>query len=100
MATMAETRRIAWSIYWKSTLLCLLTGAVAGAVFGFIVGFVGALVGVRSEILAPVYTWGGAIAGMIAGFVAFNFVVAWTIGKSIGGRQLELAVATSFREGQ
>ncbi|ACP25065.1 hypothetical protein NGR_c12840 [Sinorhizobium fredii NGR234] len=100
MATLKETRRIAWSLYWKSSLLCLLTGAVAGAVFGFIVGFIGGFAGVRSEILAPIYTWGGSIVGLLAGFVAFNFVVAWTIGKSIGGQQLELAVATSFREGQ
>ena len=100
MAIMKDVRRIAWSIYWKSVLLGAIVGFVAGAAFGFVFGFVGAIVGVPRDTLIPVIQWGGTIIGLIAGFCALNFVLARTIGKSIGGRQLELAVTTSLGEGR
>jgi len=99
MAAMKDVRRIAWSIYWKSILLSAICGFVAGAVFGFVFGFAGAFAGIQLDTMAPFLQWGGAISGLIAGFLAFNFILARTIGKSIGGRQLELAVVTSLREG-
>ncbi|MBY3220165.1 MULTISPECIES: hypothetical protein [Rhizobium] len=99
MAIMKDVRRIAWSIYWKSTLFGVVVGFVAGAAFGFVFGFIGGVAGVPWDTLSPFLQWGGAVAGLIAGFWVFNFILARTIGKSIGGRQLELADATSLREG-
>ncbi|RXT21116.1 hypothetical protein B5P46_23215 [Rhizobium leguminosarum] len=100
MAVMKDVRRIAWSIYWKSILLSVICGFVAGAAFGFVFGFAGGFAGIPRETMVPFLQWGGAISGVIAGFFAFNLILARTIGKSIGGRQLELAVANSLREGR
>ncbi|WP_027684826.1 hypothetical protein [Rhizobium leguminosarum] len=99
MAVMKDVRRIAWSIYWKLVLLSAICGFVAGAAFGFVLGFAGRVAGIQQETITPFLQWGGAISGLIASFFAFNFILARTIGKSIGGRQLELAVVDSLREG-
>ncbi|ANL27824.1 hypothetical protein AMC90_CH02001 [Rhizobium phaseoli] len=99
MAVMKDVRRIAWSIYWKLVLLSAICGFVAGAAFGFVLGVAGGIAGIPRETMTPFLQWGGAISGLIASFFVFNFILARTIGKSIGGRQLELAVAGSLREG-
>jgi hypothetical protein len=99
MAAVNEVRRIAWSIYWKSVLLGVVLGAIAGFVVGFLFGMIGGLSGFERETVRLTSQWGGGLAGLAAGFWSLNFILARTVGKTIGGRRLELVDATLSGEG-
>ncbi|QKC84000.1 hypothetical protein EB232_22510 [Mesorhizobium sp. NZP2077] len=92
MATMADVRGIAWSLYWRSFLSSIACGFLAGAFFGFVVGLTGGVFGVRLEVIRAMSTVGGACLGLAASFLCLNFFLARSIGMEFGGKRLELAV--------
>ncbi|RWM27739.1 MAG: hypothetical protein E5Y01_03670 [Mesorhizobium sp.] len=94
MATMADVRRIAWSLYWRSLLSSIACGFLAGAIFGFVVGFIGSVLGFHREGIQSVSTFGGACLGLVASFLCLNFFLAKSIGKEFRGKRLELAVVS------
>ncbi|MBB3998668.1 hypothetical protein [Aureimonas pseudogalii] len=90
MARAADTWRIAFSIYWKGTLLGLLAAVIASATIGFLLGFLGTMVGyvdLHKSVAALAAFW---IIGLFYGFAAFNYVFARTIGVQFGQYRLEL----------
>jgi hypothetical protein len=102
MATMAEVRRITWSIYWKCTLMSLVGGLIAGFVVGFIIGaIVGIVLGPAAVATGP---WPNVIrilsglAGFGVGYLALNYLLANSIGKQIGSKKLVLVDAFAAGE--
>ncbi|ESX62383.1 MULTISPECIES: hypothetical protein [unclassified Mesorhizobium] len=94
MATMADVRRIAWSLFWRSFLSSIACGFVAGAIVGFVIGFIGGFFGLRHEAIQVLSSVGGACLGLVASFLCLNFFLARSIGKEFKGKRLELAVVS------
>ena len=94
MATMADVRRIAWSLFWRSFLSSIACGFVGGAIVGLLIGFVGAVVGLRHDAIQSLSSVGGACVGLVASFLCLNFFLARSIGKEFKGKRLELAVVS------
>ena len=87
---MRDVRRIAWHLFWRTTLASIVLGFVCGAVAGFLVGVVLGGFGVSIERIQLVATWAGMLAGLAVSFLALNFFLSRAIGKSIDGKRLEL----------
>ncbi|MDH6294913.1 hypothetical protein FY134_05595 [Agrobacterium fabrum] len=98
MVTMRDTRRIAWSILWKTSLASLVLGFAAGAVFGFIAGVAIAVLGGTKDLVVSVSSIGGGVLGLVLYFLTFNFFLTRAIGKRIGNKQLQLVEFTAFGE--
>jgi hypothetical protein len=92
VATARETRRIAWAIFWRAGLTGIVLGFVSGFIFGFVINFVGTIAGVDRQLLYQMSAWGGGILGLVASFLAFNYFLAWSIGRPIGRKTLSLSV--------
>ena len=98
MATMSETRRIAWSIFWKTALVGMIGGYLAGFVVGAIIGAVSVGFGGLTPNWLLAIQIAGGIAGFIVSFLAFNFFFSRAVGRDLGGRQLELTKTASRQE--
>ena len=90
MATMADVRRIVWSIYWKSVLASVVAGVIVGALIGFVLGFIAAATGGMTPNWVLAIQVCSGLGGFIAGFLCLNFFVARAIGKNIAGKTLAL----------
>jgi ABC-type uncharacterized transport system fused permease/ATPase subunit len=86
-------RRIAWSIFWKFTLVTFPAALLVGAVLGGVVGFVGYLAGFDHESVILFAQILSAVAGLFVSFIVFTYFLARSIGRDIGGKRLELVVA-------
>ncbi len=87
--SMAETRQLAWFIFWRFVIAALLAGSLSGEILGFIVGVIGGLTGHVKEAHL-IASWGGGLVGLVASFFVLNWVLTRTIGRPIGGRELRL----------
>jgi hypothetical protein len=100
MVKMREVRRIAWAIYWRTSLASVIIGFLAGGIWGFIVGFSATIAGIPKETWQPISMWGGATLGFVATLLSFNYFLAWSIGRTFGQRRLELVDTTITVGGQ
>jgi F0F1-type ATP synthase assembly protein I len=102
MATMAEVRRITWSIYWKWMLISIIGGFVAGFVAGALIGgVVGAVSGasaVKTEPWPSIIKIISGSLGFCVGFLTLNYLLARSIGKQIGSKKLVLVDAFTAGE--
>jgi hypothetical protein len=102
MASMSEIRRITWSIYWKWSILALVSGFIAGLVIGFVIGAV--VAGVSGPAAVVTGPWPvvirvlSALSGFAAGFLTLNYLLANAIGKQIGSKRLVLIDAFAAGE--
>jgi hypothetical protein len=102
MVTMADVRRITWSIFWKWSLIALIGGFVAGFVVGATIGFaVGVVQGpdvVRMSPWPQVIQIFSFLFGLVVSFLTLNYLLANAIGKQIGGKKLVLVDALAVGE--
>jgi|EndMetStandDraft_4_1072995.scaffolds.fasta_scaffold208891_2 hypothetical protein len=102
MTTMAEIRRITWSIFWKWTLIALIGGFVSGFVVGLVIGALVAIIaGPGAMAIGPwqnVISVISGLAGLFIGFLTLNYLLANSIGKQIGSKKLVLVDAFAAGE--
>ena len=100
MATMADSKGISWSIYWRSVVIALVVSFVISFVGGSIFIIIDPASRTASELFTLLLNWSGIVVGFIAYFLVFNYFLANAIGKTIGGKRLELVEESAFRERQ
>jgi hypothetical protein len=90
MSDMESIRGITWSIYWKWMLSSAMATTVWVVIFNVFVGLGELVSGLSSEDhpwFAPVAQ---LLVSLIVSFFVLNYFLAAAVGKSIGGKRLEL----------
>ncbi|WP_152534655.1 hypothetical protein [Martelella sp. AD-3] len=89
--SMKEIRGLSWWLFWRFTLSSLVGGYAASWVGGFVVGFAMALFGFNQDQIVTVTTALGWVIGLLFSFVCLNFFLARAVGRSFGGKTLNLS---------
>ncbi len=90
MVAMDSMRGIAWSVYWKWALASALAVVVWNLIVGFLLGFLGLFIGfsvIDNQWLQPALQ---LVVWFTVSFFVLNYFLADVVGKSVGGKRLEL----------